>query len=149
VRSILVAVLAGVLFGLGLVISGMTTPARVTGFLDVTGAWDPTLAFVMMAAIGVHAPFVRLARRRTAPLFASAFSWPTLRAIDGKLVAGAAIFGVGWGLSGYCPGPAIVSLPGGGGPVLAFVGAMVAGMIATRVLVPDRQRPSATSDRTP
>lgn len=130
-RSIAVALLAGVLFGLGLVISGMTVPARVVGFLDVTGAWDPTLAFVMAAALGVHAPVVWLARRRTAPLFAPEFSWPELRAIDPKLVVGSAIFGVGWGLSGYCPGPAIVSLPAGGSPVLAFVGAMLVGMFLT------------------
>jgi uncharacterized membrane protein YedE/YeeE len=131
VRSIAVAVLAGVLFGLGLVISGMTNPARVVGFLDITGAWDPTLAFVMVAAIGVHAPAVWLARRRTAPLFDRSFWWPELRAIDPRLVVGSAIFGIGWGLSGYCPGPAIVSLPAGGSPVLAFVGAMLVGMVLT------------------
>jgi uncharacterized membrane protein YedE/YeeE len=146
VKSIAVALLAGVLSGLGLVISGMTTPARVVGFLDVTGGWDPTLAFVMVAAIGVHAPLVWLARRRTAPWFDRTFWWPELRAIDPRLVVGSAIFGIGWGLSGYCPGPAIVSLPGGGFPVAAFVGAMLLGMLVTRLLVRDVRRGTPSSD---
>jgi len=135
---IVIAAIAGVLFALGLVISGMTTPAKITAFLDVGGAWDPTLAFVMAAAIAVHAPLVRLARGRRAPLFDAAFHWPTLRTIDPALVAGAAIFGVGWGLSGYCPGPALVSLGTGATPVLVFVGAMAAALFATRALIPQR-----------
>lgn len=133
---IVIALVAGVLFALGLVISGMTTPAKITAFLDVGGAWDPSLAFVMAAAIGVHAPLVRLARGRRTPLFDSAFHWPTLRGIDPALVGGAVIFGVGWGLSGYCPGPALVSLGTGTLPVLVFVGAMTAALFVTRMLVP-------------
>ncbi len=132
----IVAALIGVLFGIGLLISGMTDPGKVTSFLDVTGAWDPALAFVMAGAIGVHAPFVWLARRRKAPLFDGVFHWPTLRAIDPALIAGAAIFGVGWGISGYCPGPALVSVGTGATPILVFVGAMLVGTLATRALHP-------------
>ncbi len=136
-----VALLTGVLFGVGLVISGMTDPAKVTGFLDLTRAWDPSLAFVMGGAIAMHAPFVWLARRRKAPLFEGVFHWPTLRTIDPALLAGAAIFGVGWGISGYCPGPALVSLGTGTTSILVFVGAMLVSTLAARALVPDR-RPS-------
>lgn len=133
-----VALLAGVVFGVGLLLSGMVTPATVVGFLDITGAWDPSLAFVMAGAIGVHAPFVWLARRRQAPLFDTTFHWPQASKIDPPLVAGAAIFGIGWGISGYCPGPALVSLGTGATPVLVFVGAMIAGTLATRAVSPDR-----------
>jgi uncharacterized membrane protein YedE/YeeE len=133
-KAIISAVIAGALFALGLAISGMTEPAKVTGFLDVTGAWDPSLAFVMVAAIAVHLPLVRLARLRKAPLFERAFHWPTAHGIDAKLVVGAAIFGIGWGLSGYCPGPALTSLAAGGVPVLAFIGTMLVGLLATRAL---------------
>jgi len=129
-----IALVAGGLFALGLVISGMTSPAKVTAFLDVTGAWDPSLAFVMVAAIVVHTPLVRLVRGRRAPLFDTRFHWPTVRGIDPALLAGAAVFGVGWGLSGLCPGPALVSLGSGATPVLVFVGAMTAGLLVTRVV---------------
>jgi uncharacterized membrane protein YedE/YeeE len=132
------ALIAGVVFALGLLISGMTNPAKITAFLDVTGAWDPTLAFVMAAAIAVHAPFVRLARGRKAPLFSEAFHWPTFRAIDPLLVGGAALFGVGWGISGYCPGPALVSLGSGTAEIFVFVGAMLAATIVTRAVLPAR-----------
>ena len=133
-KSIITAIIAGTLFALGLAISGMTEPAKVTGFLDVTGAWDPTLAFVMAAAIAVHLPLVRLARQRRAPLFDAKFHWPTNHGIDARLIVGSAIFGVGWGLSGYCPGPALTSLAAGGLPILVFVGAMLAGLLVTRAL---------------
>lgn len=133
-RSLVIAALTGVLFGLGLLVSGMTVPARVTGFLDVTGAWDPTLAFVMAGAIAIHAPLARLVRSRQAPLFSPRFHLPALRGIDPKLIAGAALFGVGWGLSGYCPGPALVSVGGGTTAVLAFVGAMLAGIVIARTI---------------
>ena len=136
--KIALALVTGVIFALGLLISGMATPAKITAFLDVTGAWDPSLAFVMAAAIAVHAPFVVLARRRSAPLFDAKFHWPPMRGIDPKVLAGAAIFGVGWGLAGYCPGPALVSLGSGSVQVLVFVGAMVAGLFATRALVAKR-----------
>ena len=134
-KAMLVAAGAGVLFALGLALSGMTDPARVTGFLDVRGAWDPTLAFVMAGAILAHAPVVRLIRRRSAPAFDTRFHWPRLTRIDAALVVGAAVFGVGWGLSGYCPGPALVSLGGGARGVVVFVAAMLAGIAATRALL--------------
>jgi uncharacterized membrane protein YedE/YeeE len=129
-----VAFATGALFAIGLVLSGMTAPAKVVGFLDVGGAWDPTLAFVMAGAIAVHAPIARLARRLRAPLFAPRFHGPAHAAIDPALIAGAAVFGVGWGLSGYCPGPALVSLGAGALPVLVFVAAMIAGVAATRAV---------------
>ena len=129
-----VAAYTGVLFAVGLVISGMTDPGRVTGFLDVTGRWDPTLAFVMGGAILVHLPLLRLVRRRTAPVYDARFHLPTQTRIDARLVIGSAIFGVGWGLSGYCPGPALVSLGTHAAPVLAFVGAMIVGIAVTRAV---------------
>ena len=139
-KPVLVAALAGVLFALGLALSGMTDPARVTGFLDVGGAWDPTLAFVMGGAILAHAPLVRLIRRRSAPLFDTGFHWPRPSRIDLLLVAGAAVFGIGWGLSGYCPGPALVSLGAGARGVVVFVAAMLAAMAATRVVLKAARR---------
>lgn len=123
-----VAFLAGVVFALGLALSGMTVPAKVIGFLDITGAWDPSLAFVMVGAIGVHAVARRFVLRRGTPLGAPAFDEPSARAIDVPLVVGAAIFGVGWGIAGYCPGPAIATLGAGSLASLVFVGAMAAGM---------------------
>lgn len=128
-----VAAIAGALFALGLVISGMTTPAKVTAFLDVGGSWDGSLAFVMAAAIAVYAPVAWLAKQRRHPMFDTKFHWPAPRAIDARLVGGAAIFGVGWGLSGYCPGPAIVSLGGGSLAVVVFVASVLAGIAVTRV----------------
>jgi hypothetical protein len=125
-----VALLSGALFGTGLVISGMTRPDKVIGFLDLFGSWDPTLMFVMVGAIVVHFTAYRLIRRRSAPVLASTWSLPTRRDIDVRLVVGAAIFGVGWGLAGYCPGPAVTSLAKGAGPIV-FVGAMLAGMYGT------------------
>jgi uncharacterized membrane protein YedE/YeeE len=122
------ALVSGILFGLGLTLAGMTQPAKVTGFLDVAGAWDPSLAFVMVGAIAVHAVTRRLVARRGKPFGAAAFDDPTLRAIDVRLVAGAAIFGAGWGVTGYCPGPAIVALGTGSVPAIAFVGSAAVGM---------------------
>ena len=100
-------------------------------FLDFTGAWDPSLAFVMGGAVAVHAVACRLVARRTSPGFAAAFALPTRRDLDVRLLLGAAIFGVGWGLGGYCPGPGLASLVTGSVPVLAFVGAMLAGIVVT------------------
>jgi hypothetical protein len=132
-RRLIVPAIAGIVFAIGLLISGMTVPANVTAFLDVGGAWDPTLAFVMGSAIAVFAPFAWLARRREAPFFAEKFVWPTLKVIDVRLVGGAAIFGVGWGISGYCPGPALVSAASSL-TVFGFVAAMVVGsQLAARV----------------
>ncbi|MEO6576651.1 MAG: DUF6691 family protein [Polyangiaceae bacterium] len=125
---------AGFLFAVGLAISGMTQPAKVMGFLDVTGNWDPSLAFVMLGAIAVHFGFVQRARRRGKPFFAERFVWPELTRIDAKVLAGAAIFGLGWGAIGYCPGPAVVSLATGSTSVLLFVALMLLGMAGTRGL---------------
>lgn len=126
--SLLLAGVAGALFGAGLLVSGMTQPARVLGFLDVLGGWDPTLAFVMGGAVLVYALAYRLALRRGVPWLEPRLQLPTRRDIDPPLVLGAALFGVGWGLAGLCPGPALVSAASGSLPALAFVGAMLAGM---------------------
>jgi uncharacterized membrane protein YedE/YeeE len=125
----------GLVFALGLGLSGMTQPTKIIGFLDVTGAWDPSLAFVMVGAIGVHFVFVRVARRTREPLFGGAFAWPSKTAVDGRLIAGAALFGVGWGIAGYCPGPAVVSAASLGAGALVFVAAMAAGMFAAARLL--------------
>ena len=119
----------GLLFGAGLLISGMTQPEKVLGFLDIFGAWDATLAFVMAGAVAVSSVGFALAQRRAAPLFASGYLWPTRRDIDAPLVTGAVLFGVGWGLVGICPGPALVNLAGLSLPIVVFVGAMVIGML--------------------
>lgn len=134
-RARLSALFAGALFGLGLVVSGMTDPAKVRGFLDVAGRWDPSLAFVMIGAIGVHFALLRLVQRRPAPLFARAFDLPTRKDIDGRLVSGAAVFGVGWGLAGVCPGPAVVCLGTGSVAPVLFVLAMLAGTAVERFSV--------------
>lgn len=120
----------GLVFGAGLLISGMTDTAKVLGFLDIFGAWDATLAFVMAGAVAVSGIGFVLARRRGAPVFAAQSLWPTRKDIDPPLVIGAALFGIGWGLVGLCPGPALVNLAGLTLPVIAFVAAMAAGMIA-------------------
>ena len=125
----MVALLAGLLFALGLGISGMTQPAKVLGFLDVAGRWDPSLAFVMVGAIGVHAALVRLILRRRAPILARSFSLPVRRKVDARLLLGAAVFGVGWGLAGLCPGPAVTVLATGKPIAMAFVGAMLVGTV--------------------
>jgi hypothetical protein len=128
------ALLVGVLFGLGLAVSGMTNPAKVVGFLDVAGAWDATLAFVMGGGLLVNAIAYRLTLRRKAPLFATAFQLPTRRDIDLSLVAGSVLFGVGWGLGGFCPGPALASLGigawQGAGLLEPGVGVFVVSMLA-------------------
>lgn len=130
--SILFQGAAGLIFGLGLVISGMADPAKVLNFLDVAGRWDPSLAFVMAGAVAVTAAGYRIVLTRPKPIFAARFSIPTLRDIDGRLCLGAAIFGIGWGLAGLCPGPALVSIGLGAPGVLVFVPAMFAGMFAAR-----------------
>jgi len=118
----------GLVFGLGLLISGMTEPEKVLGFLDFFGEWDATLAFVMAGAVIVAGAGFALAQRRGTPLFAAKFSWPSRSDIDAPLVTGAALFGIGWGFSGICPGPALVNLAGLAAPMIVFVAAMVLGM---------------------
>ena len=120
--------LIGLLFGLGLLLSGMTDPGKVLGFLDLSGAWDPSLALVMGGAIGVGSFAFALAKKRTTDLFGGAIRLPTATRIDRRLVLGALIFGAGWGLAGFCPGPAWVSLAGGQPKAAVFFAAMVAGM---------------------
>jgi uncharacterized membrane protein YedE/YeeE len=122
----LVGLIAGLIFGAGLVIGGMTSPAKVRGFLDFTGDWDPTLVFVMGGAVVVHFWAYRLVKPWNTPVLAPMFQIPSRKDVDAKLVLGAAIFGLGWGVGGYCPGPAVTSLPTGGLSVLAFVLAMLA-----------------------
>jgi len=120
--------LVGLLFGLGLMLSGMTDPGKVIGFLDLAGNWDPSLAFVMGGAIAVGIFAFALAHRRTAAFLGGAMHLPTRRDIDSRLVFGSLVFGVGWGLAGFCPGPALVSLGAGHWQALVFTAAMLAGM---------------------
>ena len=126
---ILASFACGFVFGVGLLMSGMTQTEKVLGFLDIFGAWDATLAFVMAGAVAVASIGFALARRRDTPILATQCLWPTRRDIDAPLVAGAALFGIGWGLVGLCPGPALVNLAGLSLPVIIFVAAMAAGML--------------------
>lgn len=136
---ILFALISGLIFGLGLIISGMATPAKVQNFLDVfgmsNGMWDPSLAFVMGGAILVCAPGFWILQKRTGPFFANSFQFPTRKDFDKKLIIGSAIFGIGWGLIGFCPGPALTAIPFGFFGDFAiketfiFVAAMLVGML--------------------
>jgi uncharacterized protein len=127
-KSALTSFLAGVVFAIGLGISGMTRPIKVIGFLDFFGAWDASLAFVMIGAIAVYFLAYRMSRSMRAPILAAEFSIPKRTDFDARLVIGAALFGVGWGLAGFCPGPAITSLASGAVPVAVFVVAMAVGV---------------------
>lgn len=122
--------LAGAIFGVGLLVSGMTRPAKVVGFLDLVGPWDPSLAFVMLGAIGVHALAYRVVARMPRPLWSARWALPTRRDVDWRLFTGAALFGAGWGLTGYCPGPALTSVVSGAATTMTFTGAMLVGMAA-------------------
>jgi uncharacterized membrane protein YedE/YeeE len=124
---IIAALGSGLVFGLGLVISGMTQPSKVLGFLDVFGNWDPTLAIVMACALLVTAPGFALLRRRGTSILGVALDWPTRRMIDRSLIGGAALFGIGWGLVGLCPGPALANLAGLSPKIFGFVVAMAIG----------------------
>ena len=126
----LVSLVAGLLFGLGLIVSEMINPERVIGFLDIFGDWDPRLAFVMIGAVIVNTIGIFILKRRSGPLLDTQFDWPTKTDIDRPLVLGAVLFGVGWGLIGLCPGPAIAGLGTGLLPVVIFVVAMLVGMLA-------------------
>lgn len=129
------ALLAGLLFGLGLVVSGMINPAKVQNFLDITGSWDPSLAFVMGGALLVTTPGFWWLRSRHQPVFADRFQWPDRQDIDPKLIGGSALFGAGWGLAGFCPGPAISALALARSEVIVFILAMVGGMAGYRLLL--------------
>lgn len=120
--------LAGTVFGLGLILSGMADPTKVLGFLDLAGAWDPSLAFVMGGAIGVGALAFSFARKRTVSLLGLQMRIPTATQLDRRLVGGSLMFGVGWAIAGFCPGPALVALGMGEGKAVVFVIAMLAGM---------------------
>jgi uncharacterized protein len=138
--SIIAAYAAGLLFGLGLVVSQMVNPAKVIGFLDIFGRWDPSLAFVMGGAVAVSTLGYVAAKRRGYPLLGPKLEMPTRRDLDARLLGGAALFGVGWGLAGLCPGPALTILPVGPWPVFAFVAAMIAGMALYEALATGRAR---------
>lgn len=131
---IVTAFIVGLVFGIGLIVAGMTNPAKVRGFLDLAGMWDPSLAFVMGGAILVGLAAFRLAGKRERALLGDVMRLPTSTRIDRRLVLGGLAFGAGWGLAGFCPGPALASLATGGAKVLIFTGAMVAGMIVFELL---------------
>ena len=142
--NLFAAFAAGLVFGIGLIVSGMTDPGKVIGFLDVFGNWDPSLGFVMAGAILVGFFAFTLARRRARPFLASAMHLPQRRDIDKRLVGGSVIFGVGWGLAGFCPGPALVSFGSGVDQAAIFVAAMLGGMVlfhaADRLIHEPRRR---------
>ena len=142
---IFVSLIAGLIFGIGLVVSGMANPAKVVNFLDLAGTWDPSLAFVMGGAMLVTILGYHFAFARPAPVLDDRFHLPNSRAVDAPLIAGSLLFGIGWGLSGFCPGPAVVALSQAAPGTLAFFPAMIAGMAAARML----GRHSATLQATP
>lgn len=123
------AFLFGVIFALGLGIAGMTQPQKIIGFLDVFGKWDPSLLWVMVGAIAVHSVTYRLVMRRSTPIIGEVFSLPKKKDLDAKLICGSVLFGLGWGLAGFCPAPAIVSLITLNTPTVLFTGAMLTGML--------------------
>ena len=137
-RAIFPALLSGILFGAGLAASDMVNPARVLGFLDIAGSWDPTLAFVMGGAVLASAIGYLVSKRVRAPLFGGSFFIPENRQLDSQLIGGAALFGVGWGLVGFCPGPAVAALVYGMWQPWLFVAAMILGMALQRVLASSR-----------
>jgi uncharacterized membrane protein YedE/YeeE len=124
----------GLIFGIGLIVSGMTDPSKIIGFLDVTGSWDPSLAFVMGGAVAIGFIAFRFARRCKSAFLGGAIELPTGRRIDRRLVIGSLAFGIGWGIAGYCPGPAVVSIGMAQGKAIVFALAMVAGMALFQVI---------------
>ncbi|HEY9104348.1 DUF6691 family protein [Chitinimonas sp.] len=134
-----IAALLGLLFGIGLLLAGMANPAKVQGFLDLAGSWDPSLALVMAGAIAVALPAFMLARRRRLSLSGQVFQWPQARQLDRRLVLGSLLFGVGWGLAGICPGPALLGLGAGVFGFVPFVAAMLLGMALFELLA--RRKP--------
>jgi uncharacterized membrane protein YedE/YeeE len=146
VQRTLAALFSGALFAAGLTLGGMTQPAKVIGFLDIFGAWDPSLLFVMAGAVSTYSVLFRLSLRRPMPLFAENFQVPSRKDIDRPLVVGALLFGVGWGLSGYCPGPALCSLATGRAGAFVFVGSMLLGMVLTKLVVAWRAQSDSRHD---
>jgi uncharacterized membrane protein YedE/YeeE len=131
---VLTSFLVGLIFGTGLILSGMANPAKVLGFLDLAGRWDPSLAFVMAGAIAVATVGFALAKRRTTSLLGLKMALPAARRIDGRLIGGSVIFGAGWGIAGFCPGPALVALGMGQVKAVIFVASMLAGMAVFEAL---------------
>jgi uncharacterized membrane protein YedE/YeeE len=131
-KQVISSTVAGMLFGAGLVTAQMSDPLKVQAFLDVAGLWDPSLALVMAAALAVFGLGFAALRRWPRPCFDSQFHWPALTRVDARLLAGSALFGVGWGMTGYCPGPAIASVLSGNAEVWWFVPAMLAGGLLER-----------------
>lgn len=131
----------GLIFGVGISISGMANPAKVLNFFDVAGTWDPSLAFVMGGALAVTLVGYRIVLKRSAPLLSESFQLPTRRDLDLPLIGGAAFFGIGWGIAGFCPGGALPALGTGRAEVFIFVGALIAGIIAAKVLQTILKRP--------
>lgn len=147
-KRLLFAFGSGALFSVGLALSGMTQPQKVVGFLDFTGAWDPSLALVMGAALAVYVPgYFVLRRLRSEPVLAPRFVVPRQQPIDARLVGGAALFGIGWGLAGFCPGPALTSLAAAAPAALAFVPAMLVGALVARWVTARRavSKPAAST----
>ena len=149
---IVAPLVCGLIFGTGLLVSGMVQPTKVLGFLDIFGAWDPSLAVVMVAALAVAAPGFMLARKRSQPLLSGLFFWPGKTQVDAPLLVGAGLFGIGWGLVGLCPGPALESLATLSPGVVVFVVAMAVGMVihdawqASRPAVPLESRLARATD---
>ena len=141
----IVAFLAGLLFGIGLLLAGMATPAKVLGFLDLAGRWDPSLALVMVAAIGTALPFFAWARRHDRALLGGAMQLPKRRDLDGQLVGGSLLFGVGWGIAGICPGPALVTFAAGywQGALFCLAMLVVMGLLAAEEWPTDAKRQTA------
>lgn len=131
---IITALICGFIFAIGLGLSGMTQPQRVIAFLDLFGNWNPALAFVMIGAISVHAISYIFASKKSSPKLDNKFHVPTNSSIDFKLISGAVLFGTGWGLGGFCPGPALTSIASGSSTVLTFVISMISGMLLFKVL---------------
>ena len=130
----IISLVVGILFALGLGLSGMTQPEKVIGFLDIFGKWDPSLIFVMGGAVSFHLITYRLIRKKQTPLFDTHWHVPTNKDISPRLIVGAVMFGVGWGLAGYCPGPALTSLVTGQSQTILFVSAMLAGMFLFKLV---------------
>ncbi|MCX6131441.1 MAG: YeeE/YedE family protein [Proteobacteria bacterium] len=140
-KNLAAAYISGLIFALGLGLSGMTQPNKIIGFLNITGPWDPSLAFVMLGAITVHGLAYQLwLKKKAKPIFAASFSIPINKKIDGRLILGASLFGIGWGMSGYCPGPAILSVASLQPGVLIFTASMIAGMALFHVYERGRQQ---------
>ena len=137
--QIISAGLVGLVFGLGLILGGMTNPAKVIGFLDLAGAWDPSLGLVMGGAMVIAAAAFKVAKRRARSVLGATLQIPQSRVIDKRMILGSLAFGAGWGLAGFCPGPALVSVASGAAEALVFVAAMLAGMALFEYLL--RQKP--------